>query len=73
VLEDCRHGDFVRAGEFRDGGVSSLQGEEDGSTRGIAERGEGGVEAGQILNHKVMYYSKWRPSVKGPHFLVRGG
>ena len=74
VLEDRRHGDVVRAGEFRDGGVSVLQGEEDGSTRGIAECGEGCVEAGQILNHKVMYYSRWRRVSRGRIFLiVQGG
>ncbi len=55
VLEDCGHGDVVRAGEFSDRGVAALQGGEDGSTRGVAEGGEGGVEAGRILNHKVMY------------------
>jgi len=46
VFEDCGHGDVVRARELCDGGVSALQGCEDGSTRGVAEGGEGGVEAG---------------------------
>jgi len=46
VLEDGWQGDVVRAREFGDGGVSALQGGEDGSTRGVAEGGEGGVEAG---------------------------
>src|SRR5277367_2564286 len=58
MLEDGGHGDVVRACEFRDRGVSALQGGEDGPTRGIAECGEGGVETGRILNHKVMYYSR---------------
>ena len=46
VLEDGRHRDVVWAGEFGDGGLSALQGGEDGSTGGIAECGEGTVEAG---------------------------
>ena len=46
VLEDRGHGDLVRAGEFGDRGVAALQGGEDGSTRRVAEGGEGGVEAG---------------------------
>ena len=46
VLEDGGHGDVVRTREFGDGGVSALQGGEDGSTGGVAEGREGGVEAG---------------------------
>ena len=46
VLEDGGHGDVVRAGQFGDGGVSALKGGEDGSTGGVAEGREGGVEAG---------------------------
>ena len=36
VLEDSRHGDFVGASEFSDGGVSALQSGEDGSTGWVA-------------------------------------
>jgi hypothetical protein len=45
VLEDGRQRDVVRTREFRDGGVSALQGGKDGSTRRVAESGKGGVEA----------------------------
>jgi hypothetical protein len=73
VFENGGHGNIVRAGKFCYGGVSSLQGEEDGSTRGIAERGEGGVEAGQILNHTVMYYSRWRRVSSGRNSFNSSG
>src|ERR1700751_6083406 len=46
VFEDGRHGDAVRACEFGNGGVASLERGEDGPTRGIAEGSEGAVEAG---------------------------
>jgi len=36
VLEDGGHRDVVRTSEFGDGGVPALEGEEDGSTRGVA-------------------------------------
>jgi hypothetical protein len=46
VLHDGRHGDFVGADEFCDGGVSALEGSQDAAARGVAECGEGGVERG---------------------------
>ena len=45
MLEDGGHGDGVWTGQFGDRGVSALQGGEDGPTRGVAEGGEGRVEA----------------------------
>ena len=46
VLQHRGHGDGMRTGEFGNGGVAALQGGENGSTGGIAECGEGRVEAG---------------------------
>jgi hypothetical protein len=69
VFEDGGHGDVVRTGEFCDGGLSALQVGEDGPTRRIAEGGEDSVEAGRILNHKVMYYSRLGDMSRGLTFL----
>jgi hypothetical protein len=46
VLEDSGHRHLVGTGEFSDGGLAVLEGAEDGSTGGVAEGREGGVETG---------------------------
>jgi hypothetical protein len=53
VLHDGRHGDFVGADEFGDGGLAALKSGQDAAARGVAEGGEGGVERVSILNHIV--------------------
>ena len=55
MFEDGRHRDVVGTGQFGDGSLSALQGGEYSSTRRVTESRKGGVEAGRILNHTVMY------------------
>ena len=53
VLHDGRHGDFMGANEFCDGGLAALESGQDATARWVAECGEGGVERVVILNHMV--------------------
>jgi hypothetical protein len=68
VFEDGGHGDVVWAREFGDGGVSALQGSEDGPAGGIAEGRKRGVEAGRTLNHTVKCYLRCKRVSRGRIF-----